>query len=766
MSTTPPDEPSRAAIGSAYPAFKLAQALIANARSTGSSSKVRQWIAVLENIFAGTVDHGSRTPVDGVPAWVTLEVVTGGFATGALAAGGLLQPHEQELLATLPEAAPDSGRLALNTHFLTDAGFETLNGWLDDGCYRISVPEESALLTVAWLARHDRLDEALTLTAQLAPHFSRLRFYPAPSSHPPHPSGSVHLQTAGEALARIAAIEPDRRVLAQRAAVDIWAPIHDRVVGMFLEIIEDGWPGRPCPEGWRDRAARLIDEMHATAAAHGCRGKAARPNGHQAQLRHLLETCVAAPHALTAHDIARVRHIVQCCVAKRGAPGSAACMEARARARADVCGPLHADIAALVAQRLRAYPADAGIEDPEPLGQPVSGSEATASVPAATPIPSSIRRKARRCRSDTPERLIAAGLITSGDKLAEVLPQLTATLHSAYFTEPALGMLYAETYRAFRRRRSLLLLNMQKQVQFHELPWVAAMEGMRAPASSTVATSRQHLVDIASLALRSFPQALIPNKLLQELRALAADAQPGMPLVEELAADIFAGAFSEKFVAAAQRAAGFLDGSLYARYYRIDYSEIAGLAAVPASKDIRQRNALSTSAEAFAAICSRRANATGKFSSVASNGMLIEQQQILTTQNLAVLWHDLELHRTLSADLANMCRHCFRWMCGRLAGAAPDRHADLIRVKNSAYAWRQMVFFLTMMDRPGVDAFLAWAGEHLGRHAAVLPAGLPHVLQGLIATAHGTARENRRAIDPFTGWTEYEHPLAGRHTAY
>ena len=39
---------------------------------------------------AGTIDVGSRTPTR-APAWVTLDVVTGGFATGGYSAGGPLR---------------------------------------------------------------------------------------------------------------------------------------------------------------------------------------------------------------------------------------------------------------------------------------------------------------------------------------------------------------------------------------------------------------------------------------------------------------------------------------------------------------------------------------------------------------------------------------------------------------------------------------------------------------------------------------------------
>src|SRR5512143_2553421 len=60
--------------------------------------RAAKWQRVIEGIATGTLAIGSRTPT-AAPAWATLEVVHGGFATGALAAGGPLQEHERELAA-------------------------------------------------------------------------------------------------------------------------------------------------------------------------------------------------------------------------------------------------------------------------------------------------------------------------------------------------------------------------------------------------------------------------------------------------------------------------------------------------------------------------------------------------------------------------------------------------------------------------------------------------------------------------------------------
>ncbi|MBK9205232.1 MAG: hypothetical protein IPL73_22960 [Candidatus Obscuribacter sp.] len=66
-------------------------------------------------LLDGTLKVGERQPLAGVPAWVTLNVVTGGFATGDFAAGGALTEFERdkiEQLKSLSLAPGDSSGAA------------------------------------------------------------------------------------------------------------------------------------------------------------------------------------------------------------------------------------------------------------------------------------------------------------------------------------------------------------------------------------------------------------------------------------------------------------------------------------------------------------------------------------------------------------------------------------------------------------------------------------------------------------------------------
>ncbi|MBY8851889.1 hypothetical protein K7G98_27835, partial [Saccharothrix sp. MB29] len=231
------------------------------------------------------------------------------------------------------------------------------------------------------------------------------------------------------------------------------------------------------------------------------------------------------------------------------------------------------------------------------------------------------------------DELVRLGVITSGETLAVVLPQLTSRLLSAAIDDPVVAGLHEQTYTAFRRRRGLLLLNLEHQVRFTELPWVDALAPCRSPEPDDAGAARRALRQAAVLALTAFPHALLPNPLVTELRTLAEQAGLELPLVEEVAADIFTGSFTTKWRDAAAVASRLLAGTLYANYYDL-----------PAEWPEPRRESLrwgKRTAEDFSELCRERAGTPG--GSVAANGMVLEQSQILTTHNLAALVDGLDL---------------------------------------------------------------------------------------------------------------------------
>src|SRR5439155_24989220 len=139
-----------------YAAFQIARALTTSethedaATRERAREKVNKWVNVIEGMMSGRFAIGARQPMPDVPVWATPEVVTGGFVTGRLLAGGPLQAHEEEQLMRIAgRAAGVSERQTLNAYFVNDAGLAELTERLRSGCYDITVPEEGALLVVA-----------------------------------------------------------------------------------------------------------------------------------------------------------------------------------------------------------------------------------------------------------------------------------------------------------------------------------------------------------------------------------------------------------------------------------------------------------------------------------------------------------------------------------------------------------------------------------------------------------------------------------------
>ncbi|MFV2209091.1 hypothetical protein ACFHW2_02575 [Actinomadura sp. LOL_016] len=146
---------------------------------------------------------------------------------------------------------------------------------------------------------------------------------------------------------------------------------------------------------------------------------------------------------------------------------------------------------------------------------------------------------------------------------------------------------------------------------------------------------------------------------------------------------------------------------LYARYYGID------------------RRALD--AWRFRDLCRTRAGATGGWS-VPGNGMIIEQAQILTTHNLAVLVHPIGADPLDGWD--GLARRAFGTAC-RLVRKVEGNPRPLGTIKDAAYAWRQALFFLSLCGLKEQVAVAAWMQDELDRQPAHVVRRLDPVLAGL-----------------------------------
>lgn len=697
-----------------------------------AQEKVAEWERVIAGMQAGTIAVGSRTPTS-APAWVTLEVVTGGFATGGYTAGGSMRDDERSLAEHLGVTPT---RLALNLHYLTHA-----DELLASGRYRIDVPEEGALLVIAWLRRRGEIERANAIVEELAPWFETLRFYALPADEAVEIKATARLQDVGTTLKGLDVERRQPRFVTMRQSVLVWKPLRERVLALFEETVDGGWPGTKIPSGWTERVAQLVFEL---ARA----GKPKTNRAHEvAAWIALAQRCATDPASVTKAEYHEIRRSL----AARARLGASEHEVRRVSDLNAVAAPLHFDLRRVLVERLRALPPSGSVDSDAALAVVSSSEAATFGVPPGTELPSYFEPKVARSCDATLESLVERGVIASGEVFARVLPQVTSQLRAQGIADPHARRLYAALYTAFRRRRGLLLLGYQHQVRFEELPWVAALDAARTTSSEANERARAAVANTSGVALRAFPYTILPNKLITELSSLTNAAALQLPLVEELAADIFMGSFTQKFADAAKVSARLLAGTLYQRYYAIDVAEITSL---PASK---------VSAE-FASVCARRAgpNEATSRSSVAHNGKIIEQAQILTTHNLAVLFDALPLREQLASQLRSVAETCFAWSVRRLRLRTSDWHQILVNLKNAAYAWRQMVFYLSFTA--DVPEFLVWSRAQLARTNGEFRQRFEPALRGLELAASGVVSSEAAFASGggrvFTGWSTDRHWLA------
>ena len=291
-----------------------------------------------------------------------------------------------------------------------------------------------------------------------------------------------------------------------------------------------------------------------------------------------------------------------------------------------------------------------------------------------------------------------------------------------------------------------------------------SIEKFRIADSEARNVAFETLKEVSLLAMTKYPHVIVPNKLIQEFEALARSAGLKMPFVNEVAADIFMGEFSPKYLESAQMAAELLENSLYSTYYSIDYAMIRKIPkATPPPKHKYFRSGYEVVPDQFSELCQTRAGTDSNKWSPAANGMIIEQQQILTTQNLAQLCLRLDLLDVIRGSLPDLARRCFDWIILQQKPKFVDWHTELKLIKNSAYAWRQMVFFLSQMQQHEVAAFLDGPEQRLLHENSDFGHRFMPAMQGLRLANQGVrfedAPQSFGELQRFLGWTTGRHWL-------
>lgn len=731
-----------------------------------AADKVVRWQAVIDGVRDGSIQPGSRTPVADTPAWVTLEVAHGGFATGRLLAERALDDAETALLARLPDDAPGATpREKLNLRALSDEGMRYLADALASSAYRIDVPEDAVALVIAWLSEVGDGEAALDLVAELRPWMSRLRFYPSFVKDPRPTGATVRVASVGEVVKVLARKAQRRDIVVMRDCCGRWAPLYDRLVALWSSTVEGalpslvdgavvgGWPCRRWPADWASQRAAWRDDYAAARRETAYGGRYGDKKSNFSRLRKALERCEVDSSALTGRDVGWIRRALANTITAHGSIGSSS-RDAKRAAQARVAAmPLNQWFVEVFAARLKALPQEGGLVALESVSQPISASEHP-SLDGRT-LPEHLVVKARRALERPIEELVDEDVIRSAEVMAWVLPQITSQIAAAGIADDVLRTLFGRIYAAFRSRRSLLLVNLEHQVQLEELPWVAALAPYRRANLGVLAVARQTMDQVVALALDAFPQTILPNRFVRELRELCRSAAFDVPLLEELASDIFMGTFTRKWVEAGALTSRHLRETLYGRYYDLpSVAELGEMEAAEYGPPV---------AATFAALCASRAEEAhvgGHASLVAANGAVVEQSQILTTHNLAVVTFELGLEARVRALAPRLAAKSFEWIVRRQQRATGHYKAKLQMVKNLAYAWRQAIFFLSLCEedaqRAAVDALRQEAAARAGlaRFDRAIE-GLAAVVEGERFDAKGMMPGGRR----FLGWSVGQHWL-------
>ncbi|MDP3275100.1 MAG: hypothetical protein Q8Q09_07870 [Deltaproteobacteria bacterium] len=742
-----------------------------------SHETLEKLMRTLNALVDGTVTVGARTPIQDTPIWATLEVTRGGFATGNLLANGPLCPHEREQLPRVVRPANTNERTALNLHWLSPLGLESLMQRLRDRTYRVELPEEGALLVVAWLVEQGHISQAREVLDAISPFFDRLRFYPIESEIPQSEQTLLSLQPLHKTRAALAAVRQRRTVTAMNLSLSTWLPLADEALVLVCDsvegslpavvcdaqgapmrkpsgayVVEGGLPFALCDRAWTERAIDFLARVQATRKSHPPSKRYTSTRESFAVLHDAIEQQIRNQN-IDSRASQRVRAMVASVIFKRGAPDTDTLRALRDTQHKIAKLPSNPALAKCLLTRIADLDDDAVLPEPALYSTALTQAEAEPlGVTEGKPIPHHLLRRLERSMLASLETLVAHKIVTSAETLATLLPQISAQVTSQAFGEAPLRVLYSAIYGAFRRRRSLLLTGYQQQAKLRELPWVTALEVAKSPSMAHHEAARQTLARFASLAIGSFSETLMPNPVVRELSELAKTANLALPLCHEIAADIFMGSFSSNYLAAAQCAARTLSGSLYARYYAIPYEQVLAIQLPP-----KEQYGPVT---AFGALCHDLAKLPiDDRRSVARNGRVIEQAQILTTHNLAVLFDAFSLEKSHRTELPQWAESNLRWIFKRLAMKPHKHHDTLITRKVTAYAWRQMLFFLSHAEARRVSEFAGFSTELLARQPERIRTGFAPILRGLHRALEGHDPEDPEAKTPlapgvrFVGWS-------------
>ena len=688
--------------------------------------KIQQLLRTMSGIMAGTLTPGSRTPIANIPEWITPVVSTGGFVSGQLAAGGPLTQYEKELakqagiLVTDADAItdePESIRLSLNQIWFDEPHFSRLSNMLDSGKYRVNSPEEAVMLVLVALHRLGHSDKAEELVSTISPFMGKVRFFPEPAEYPLPLSRNLAMKSVADALTQLDnrfGPNPEhktntrQRIEKNALVFDQWLPLSDRLLRLLQDTVEGELPyynadgklcgGMPLTNvscEWFDKAKQYQADREQVLAQHPeLKHRPSRKRGSERILQRSLEVLLAYPpesrQSSDKEGFQKIQSTLRKTLAdihrKHGLPKTEEYQKSLDDRQSWLEQHEQSRRAGqpLIAQLLTLKHCDLSKEDNLTFD--------------TTGMPESVRKLLGKVQPRSLSELLERGDIASAEVFASKLLEVAPIVRSESIQDPTLATLFAHLYQAFNKRRSLLLLNLKSQVRVEDLPWVKLLQSVTPiDEGKRLENAQNFITGIISQALTHFPHTILPNTFIKSLgqvfKTQPESSMEQLPLTEEIAADIFLQKFSEKYLKAAKQAASLMQGTLYEKYYGLDYGTIANL----------------ETPEAFYDLCLLKSGARcsycygdHRYFETAESGKIIEWQQVITTHNLATLADAINLLEPLRGEYGRKLSHKVAdWVVTECIHYNPGK-PDLIRLhehKSIAYAFRQMLFFLSFQPR-------------------------------------------------------------------
>ena len=342
---------------------------------------------------------------------------------------------------------------------------------------------------------------------------------------------------------------------------------------------------------------------------------------------------------------------------------------------------------------------------------------------SSTGLPTVVASGISRATARTIEEHIQAGIINSADGIASVIPALFTACASNKIEDPVFRNLYCHLSLALARRQNERFSKAVGYTCMGVLPWANLMRSdIDGEASDVVATG--DTIRIATRAwIDHFPHTMTPNRFVSSINRLvwALNKQGNTPaptldttelptmLLRDISNDsTFAGSFSSNFSLSTLQAARALQGTLYERYYDLGpiYADlIARLGPHAARTDGGREGVTAMSGILLDATtnCMPRWKVpamTGRHNYTVANGRTLESVMVMSTHNLCQLyaWLGLGSASPSEGGVDNMAaaRKTWKHIIGLFESPPEDTYYGYRMV---AYAWRQLLFFLSMEEK-------------------------------------------------------------------